>query len=90
MDKNKDVVVGVLVYRQGAYIIDKFLANQKDIQREYPGSELVFAVNETDFVAELKQLIDSYDVKADVILYETVKPHYVLGCYNSRGHECSN
>lgn len=76
MDKNIDVVVGVLIYRQGAYIIDKLLANQKEIQREYPGSELVFAVNEADFVEELKQLINSSGVRADVILYETEKPHY--------------
>lgn len=76
MDKNIDVVVGILIYRQGAYIIDKFLDNQKEIQREYPGSELVFAVNEADFVEELKQLINSSGVRADVILYETVKPHY--------------
>jgi hypothetical protein len=75
-DKNIDVVVGVLIYRQGAYVIDKFLANQKEIQREYPGSELVFAVNEADFVEELKQLINVSGVRADVILYEAVKPHY--------------
>ncbi len=71
-----DVVVGVLIYREGAYIMDKFLANQRDIQQEYPGSELVFAVNEADFVEELKQLINSSGVRANVILYETVKPHY--------------
>ena len=76
MDKNIDVVVGVLIYRHGAYIIDKLLANQKEIQQEYPGSELVFAVNETDFVEELKQLINSSGVRANVILYDTVKPHY--------------
>jgi hypothetical protein len=76
MDKNIDVVVGVLIYRHGAYIIDKLLADQKEIQQEYPGSELVFAVNETDFVEELKQLINSSGVRANVILYDTVKPHY--------------
>ena len=40
------------------------------------GSELVFAVNETDFVEELKQLINSSGVRANVILYDTVKPNY--------------
>lgn len=76
MDKNTNVVVGVPVYRQGAYIIDKFLANQKEIQRQYRGSRLVFAVNEADFVEELKQLINSCGVIADVIRFETVKPNY--------------
>jgi len=76
MDKDIDVVVGVLIYRQGAYIVDKFLANQKEIQHEYPQSKLVLTVNEADFVDELKQLLNSYDVKADVILYETEKPQY--------------
>jgi len=71
-----DVVIGTLIYREGAYIMNKFLANQRDIQQEYPGAELVFAVNEADFVEELKQLINSSGVRADVILYDTVKPHY--------------
>jgi hypothetical protein len=71
-----DVVIGTLIYREGAYIMNKFLANQRDIQQEYPRSELVFAVNEADFVEELKQLINSCGVKGKVILYETVKPPY--------------
>jgi hypothetical protein len=46
--------------------MDKFLANQRDIQQEYPGAELVFAVNEADFVEELKQLIKSFGEKGGV------------------------
>lgn len=76
MDKDIDVVVGVLIYRQGAYILDKFLANQKEIQREYSQSRLVLAVNEPDFVEELKQLLNSCGVTSDFILYDTEKPHY--------------
>jgi hypothetical protein len=76
MDKNIDVVVGVLIYRQGAYIIDKLLANQKEIQREYPSSELVLATNEGDFVQELERLLSHWGLKGGVILYETIKPEH--------------
>jgi len=76
MDRETDVVVGALIYRQGAYIIDKFLANQKEIQREYPSSELVLATNEGDFVHELERLLSHWGLRGRVILYETVKPEY--------------
>ena len=76
MDKNIDVVVGVLIYRQGAYIIDKLLANQKEIQQEYPSSELVLATNEGDFVQELERLLSHWGLRGRVILYETIKPEY--------------
>ena len=76
MDKNIDLVVGVLIYRQGAYIIDKLLANQKEIQREYPSSELVLATNEGDFVQELERLLSQWGLRGRVILYETVKPEH--------------
>jgi len=76
MDENIGVVVGVLIYRQGAYVIDKLLANQKEIQQEYPRSELVFAVNEGDFVQELERLLSHWGLRGRVILYETTKPEY--------------
>ncbi|MBM3156312.1 MAG: hypothetical protein FJ004_03390 [Chloroflexi bacterium] len=71
-----EVVVGTLIYRQGAYILDKFLANQKEIQRECPSSELVLATNEIDFVADLERAISDYGLKGRVITYDTVKPDY--------------
>jgi len=76
MDRVIDVVVGALIYRQGAYVIDKFLSNQKEIQREYPSSELVLATNEGDFVQELERLLSHWGLRGRVILYETVKPEY--------------
>jgi len=76
MDKNIDVVVGVPIYRQGAYIIDKFLANQREIQRKYPSSELIFATNEDDFIGELEHFLSNWGLRGKVIFYGTVKPAY--------------
>jgi len=54
MNNSVNVVVGAPIYRAGAYILDKSLANQKEIQKNYPSSELVFATSEPDFVKELE------------------------------------
>ena len=86
MDNRVDVVIGTVIYRQGSYIIDKLLANQKEIQQEYPRSELIFAVNEADFVQELERLLSHWGLRGRVILYETIKPEYArskvwnIGC----------
>jgi hypothetical protein len=76
MAENRYVVVGAPIYRDGAYIIDKFLENQKRIQENYPSSELVLATIEKDFVEELEEMLSRWGVKARTILYETVKPEY--------------
>jgi len=78
MDNRIDMVVGTLIYRAGAYILDKFLENQKKIQGNYPSSELVLATVEKDFVAELKEMLSRWGVRGEVILYETVKPDYAI------------
>jgi len=86
MDNRVDVVIGTVIYRQGSYIIDKLLANQKEIQQEYPRSELIFAVNEADFVQELERLLSHWGLRGRVILYDTIKPEYArskvwnIGC----------
>jgi len=71
-----DVVVGTPIYREGAYIIDRFLDNQRDIQAEYPESELALATNEADFAKDLERSVQSYGLKARVIRYKTTKPDY--------------
>lgn len=70
------VVVGGPIHRAGAYIIDKFLENQKKIQDNYPASELVLATVEKEFVEELEEMLSRWGVKGRVILYKTVKPDY--------------
>ena len=78
MENRIDTVVGSLIYRAGAYILDKLLENQKKIQQNYPSSEFVLATVEKDFVEELKEMLSRWGVRGEVILYETVKPDYAI------------
>ncbi len=70
------VLIGTLVYRAGAYALDKFLANQKEIQQNYPGSELVLATAETTFMPELQSLINQQVLKGCVLYYKVERPVY--------------
>ena len=76
MPNQIDVIVGTPICRRTAYILDKFLANQQEIQRAYPGCMLVIATDEPDFVAELREQVAQYSIKADIITYETTKSDY--------------
>jgi hypothetical protein len=71
-----NVVIGTPINREGAYVLDKFLANQREIQRNYPSSEMVLATNESDFIEELEGLLGSWGLRGEVVLYETIKPEY--------------
>ncbi len=70
------ILVGTLVFRQGAYVLDKFLANQRQIQQQYPQSELLLATAETDYCIELKNLLDGKGLRGSVISYEVARPDY--------------
>lgn len=72
-----DVIVGVSICRRTSFILDKFLLNQQEIQQAYRGCRLVLAIDEPDFVTELKEQINRYQMKGEVITYETEKPE----CY---------
>ena len=56
--------------------MDKFLANQKEIQQRYLSSELVLATVENDFADELEMLLSSWGIRGKVLRYETIKPDY--------------
>ena len=71
-----NVVIGTPVHRQGSYVLDKFLANQQQIQGDYTSSEIVLATNEREFIEELKGLLGSWGLRGEVVLYETVKPQH--------------
>jgi hypothetical protein len=71
-----NVVIGTPIYRQGAYVLDKFLSNQKQIQQSYPSSQLVLATSEHDFVKELESLVSLWKLRGIILLYEVVKPTY--------------
>jgi hypothetical protein len=70
------VIVGAPIYRGGTFVIDKFLENQKEIQNNYPSSELVLATEQKDFIEELRGMLRRWDVRGTVILFEVVKPDY--------------
>lgn len=76
MTETANVVVGTPIYRQGAFVLDKFLANQKEIQQVYASSELVFATNEADFAEELENLLNLWALNGKVLRYETIRPEY--------------
>jgi hypothetical protein len=75
-NESVNVVVGVPIYRAGAYILDKFMTNQKEIQQNYPFSELVLATVEYDFGNELETQLNAWGFKGKVLHYETIKPEY--------------
>ena len=70
------VIIGTTVVRNSAYILDKFLKNQKDIQNNFAGTELVIATEEIKFVDELQSRFEKYKLKGEVLHYETYKPDY--------------
>lgn len=71
-----DVIVGTPLCRRTAFVLDKFLSNQQEIQKACPGCSLILATEEPDFVAELKEQIARYNLRGEVIAFEVVKPDY--------------
>lgn len=67
-------MVGVPLHRAGAYILDGFLANQREIQQRCPSAELVLATVEDDLADELDTMLDSLRVRGRVLRYRTVRP----------------
>ncbi len=71
-----NIIVGTVIYPHGAYILDKFIANQQEIQNLYPNCELIFATADSDFASFLKDLMKSSGLKGTVLIYEIIKPSY--------------
>ena len=76
MNESAIVVINTPIYRAGSFVLDRFLANQKEIQRRSPYTELVLATIEPDFAEELKVLLGSIGIRGRVLLYETARPDY--------------
>ena len=70
------VLVGTTIVRSSAYVLDKFLENQKKIQDNFTGSEMVVATDEPKFLGYLKERFENHELKGEVIYYETKKPDY--------------
>ena len=68
------VLIAVLIYREGAYILDKFLANLLEIHRQNPPAELVIATAEPDFAPEMEMALKKWGIKGKVIQYNPVIP----------------
>ena len=71
-----DVLIGTPIHSDGTYIIDKFLANQVQIQSRYPSSELVLATVEDELARELEGLIKLWKLKGRVLHYKVTKPDH--------------
>lgn len=71
-----DVVIGTPIHSDKAYIIDKFLSNQKQIQSSYPSSKLILATDEYDFASELESLVNLWKLRGFVMRYEVIKPNH--------------
>ena len=76
MSSREYVIVGALSYRAGAYALDKFLENHKEIQKRYPSSYMLLATKEKDFIDELKEMLTRWGLRGEVMLYDVVKPDY--------------
>lgn len=71
-----NVRIGTPIYRDGVYVIDKFLSNQKQIQQSSPSSELILATCEYDFITELEDRLNFWKLRGTVLPYEVMKPDY--------------
>ncbi len=70
------ILIGTLIYRSGAYVLDKFLANQQEIHLRYPASELIMATAEVDYLEELESVIRRRNLRGKVIYFDVEKPAY--------------
>jgi hypothetical protein len=71
-----DLVIGTPIHRKGAYVLDKFLDNQKQIQQKFPECKLVLSTDDLSCVDELKESIQRRDIKGAVISFKVEKPDY--------------
>jgi hypothetical protein len=71
-----NIIVGTLIYRRGAYVLDRFLANQKDTQQLFPQLEFILATAEEDYAPELEQMLSNLGLRGKVLYYKVIKPAY--------------
>jgi hypothetical protein len=71
-----NILIGTPIHSKGAYVIEKFLKNQKQIQINNPSSELIFATSEASYVDELRIKLNDWNIKGKVLFYKNTKPAY--------------
>jgi hypothetical protein len=69
-----NVLIGTPIHRQGAYVLDKFLANQKEIQKLSPACEILFTTVDGSYAAELRDTLARQGLKGTAICYKVEKP----------------
>jgi hypothetical protein len=70
------VIIGTPIHRGGAYVLEKFLANQKQIQQNYADCELIFSTSDAGYVDELKNHLLHWQLRGIVLSHRVVRPHY--------------
>jgi len=69
-------LIGTPVHRAGAYALEKFLANQKQIQQNQPECYLALSTDDTSYTGELKNLMKRWELRGQVISFRVNKPDY--------------
>jgi len=68
-------IIGVPINSKTAYVLDKFLKNQEDIQKNSIIPVFtVFATEEVEFAEKLRNMLAKHNLKADVITFGINKP----------------
>jgi hypothetical protein len=75
-EKTIKVIIGTPINREHAYVLDKFLDNQRQIQQAYPGCELVLATSEKDYAPKLKAMLNATQLRGTVLTHDLRKPDY--------------
>jgi len=75
------VLIGTPVHRDGAYALEKFLANQQLIQQARPDCDLVFSTDDVSYVGELKDALHRWGLRGEVITYQVARPGYAKSRY---------
>jgi hypothetical protein len=70
------IFVGTTCHPNGAFIFDKFLANQKQVQDNYPDSELILSTSSPDYAVQLEKQLQYFEIKGKVLCYPIFMPEY--------------
>jgi hypothetical protein len=70
------VVIGTPINREHAYILEKFLDNQKQVQQAYHDCELVLATSDTSFARELQGFLTNAQLHGNALTHVPEKPAY--------------
>jgi len=75
-EKTIKVIIGTPINCEHAYVLDKFLDNQRQIQHAYPGCELVLATSEKDYAPKLNDMLDAVKLTGKVLAHGLIRPDY--------------